>query len=126
MRRSNLLLTSVIAILVLAACGGAATPANPPAAGGATSAPAAGGATSAPAAGGGQAVTIQFLTIDDPDMLLATKADIDAWKQSDPKYANVTVNVNTVPFAQLFPKIESAVASGADLDLFLADGPDIK
>ncbi len=71
-------------------------------------------------------MTIQFLTIDDQDMLNATNAVIEAWKKSDPKYANVTVNIEAVPFAELFPKIETAVASGAVLDLFLADGPDIK
>jgi ABC-type glycerol-3-phosphate transport system substrate-binding protein len=118
-----------VAVLLLAACGGSATPSTPtsaPAASEATAAPATGGeATAAPAASG-EAVTIQFLTIDDQDMLNATNAVIEAWKKSDPKYANVTVNIEAVPFAELFPKIETAVASGAVLDLFLADGPDIK
>lgn len=49
-----------------------------------------------------------------------------AFNKSDPKYANVKINFEAVPFAQLFPKIETAVASKANLDLFLADGPDIK
>jgi ABC-type glycerol-3-phosphate transport system substrate-binding protein len=119
----------LVAALVLSACGGATAPAAAPTAAPAaaepTAAPAAAEPTAAPAAAG-EAVTINFLTLDDQDMLIATNAVIDAWKQSDPKFANVTVNIETVPFAELFPKIETAVASGAVLDLFLADGPDIK
>jgi multiple sugar transport system substrate-binding protein len=38
----------------------------------------------------------------------------------------VTINYTAVPFEQLFPTIETAVAAGADMDLFLADGPDVK
>jgi ABC-type glycerol-3-phosphate transport system substrate-binding protein len=72
------------------------------------------------------AATIQFLTIDDEDMLIATEQMIEAFKASDPQYANVTVEVQSVPFEQLFPTIETAVAAGAELDVFLADGPDIK
>ncbi|MBA2596579.1 MAG: extracellular solute-binding protein [Chloroflexia bacterium] len=74
----------------------------------------------------GEAVTIQFLTIDDEDMLLATEQMIAAFQASDPQYANVSIEVQSVPFEQLFPTIETAVAAGAELDVFLADGPDIK
>ena len=74
----------------------------------------------------GEAITLKFLTLDDPDQLLATQDMIDAWKASDPMWANVTVEVEAVPFAELFPKIEASVAAGADFDAFLADGPDIK
>ncbi len=106
---------AMIAALLLASCGG--TPAAPS------------GGGEAPAeqpAGGGEAVTLNFLTLDGDDMIAATNAVIDAWKKSDPKYANVTVNIQAVPFADIFPAIETAVASGAELDLFLADGPDMK
>jgi ABC-type glycerol-3-phosphate transport system substrate-binding protein len=72
------------------------------------------------------AVTIQFLGIDDEDHLIAIEKMIEAFKASDPQYANVTVEVQAVPFEQLFPTIETAVAAGAELDVFLADGPDIK
>ncbi len=89
-----------------------------------TAAPA---ATSASAGGApGAAVTINFITIDDPDLLLAQQAVAQAFSKSDPKYANVTINFQSVPFEQLFPKIESAVASGANIDMFLADAPDVK
>jgi multiple sugar transport system substrate-binding protein len=73
-----------------------------------------------------EAITLKFLTLNDPDQLLATDDMIAAWKASDPKWANVDVQVDSVPFAELFPKIEASVAAGADFDAFLADGPDIK
>ena len=50
----------------------------------------------------------------------------EAFRQSDPQYANVTIEFTAVPFEQLFPTIETAVAAGAEMDLFAADGPDIK
>ena len=73
-----------------------------------------------------EAISLNFLTLNDPDQLLAIDDMITAWKQSDPKWANVDVQVDSVPFSQLFPKIEASVAAGADFDAFLADGPDIK
>jgi fructooligosaccharide transport system substrate-binding protein len=74
----------------------------------------------------GEAVTIQFLTIDTEEQLIALERMTEAFRNSDPQYANVEINFRAVPFAQLFPQIESAVAAGADMDMFLADGPDIK
>lgn len=74
----------------------------------------------------GEPVTIQFLTDDEPDLLLAMQKMAEAFAKSDPKYANVTIQFQAVPFEQLFPSIETAVAAGAEMDLFLADGPDIK
>jgi fructooligosaccharide transport system substrate-binding protein len=116
MRRNGITML-VIALLLLAAYGGPATSSASP-----TTAeqPAAAPALAQDAA------TIQFLTIDDEDMLIATEQMIEAFKASDPQYANVTVEVQSVPFEQLFPTIETAVAAGAELDVFLADGPDIK
>ena len=116
MRRNGITML-VIALLLLAAYGGPATSSASPTT---PEQPAA-----APALAQ-DAVTIQFLTIDDEDMLIATQQMIEAFKASDPKYANVTVEVQSVPFEQLFPTIETAVAAGAELDVFLADGPDIK
>jgi len=116
MRRNGITML-VIALLLLAAYGGPATSSASP-----TTAeqPAAAPALAQDAA------TIQFLTIDDEDMLIATQQMIEAFKASDPKYANVNVEIQSVPFEQLFPTIETAVAAGAELDVFLADGPDIK
>jgi fructooligosaccharide transport system substrate-binding protein len=75
----------------------------------------------------GEAVTLQFLTISNADeQLIAFDQMTKAFQQSDPKYANVNIQFTAVPFEQLFPTIETAVAAGAEMDLFLADGPDIK
>ena len=125
MKKQSLVSVAISALFFLAACGNTTPATNPTTApaGAATQAPAAPTTASAPA---GEAVTINFLTLDDPDILAGTEATIVAWKQSDPKYANVDVKIQAVPFAQIFPTIETAVASGAALDLFLADGPDMK
>lgn len=74
----------------------------------------------------GQAVTLQFLTIDDKDQLLAFEEMTRMFQKSNPKYANVQIKFRAVPFEQLFPTIEQAVATKAELDLFLADAPDLK
>ncbi len=79
-----------------------------------------------PAAGAGEATTLNFFTLDDPNQLLAIDEMVAAWKASDPRWADVDVQVRSVPFQQLFPTIEASVAGGADFDAFLADGPDIK
>jgi len=71
-------------------------------------------------------ISLNFLTLADEEQLLALETMIAAWKASDPKWANVEVQVDSVPFSQLFPKIEASVAAGADFDAFLADGPDMK
>jgi len=71
-------------------------------------------------------ISLNFLTLNDEEQLLALEQMIAAWKTSDPKWANVDVTVDSVPFNQLFPKIEASVAAGADFDAFLADGPDMK
>lgn len=118
MKRNGMMLL-VIAALLLAAYGGRA----PAQASGTTGvdSPAA-----APSNAQGDAVTVQFLTLNDPDQLIALEAMAEAFKLSDPQYANVTIQYQAVPFEQLFPTIETAVAAGAEMDLFLADGPDIK
>ena len=58
--------------------------------------------------------------------MIALEKMAEAFRQSDPQYANVTIEFTAVPFEQLFPTIETAVAAGAEMDLFAADGPDIK
>jgi fructooligosaccharide transport system substrate-binding protein len=130
-RAAVIMLLVLVAMLVVACPGGQAepTPAPAPAEPAAPApaepeAPAEEPAAEEPAAG--EAVTIRFLTLDDPDQLLALEAMVEGFRQSDPQYSNVTVNFQTVPFAQLFPLIEASVAAGADFDMFLADGPDIK
>jgi fructooligosaccharide transport system substrate-binding protein len=117
MRRNGITML-VIVLLLLAAYGGPATSSASPT----TDEKLA----TEPALAQGEAVTIQFLTDDEPDLLLAMQQMATAFAKSDPQYANVTIQFQAVPFEQLFPSIESAVASGAEMDMFLADGPDIK
>jgi fructooligosaccharide transport system substrate-binding protein len=71
-------------------------------------------------------ITIRFLTWEEDEPLLAFEAMAEAFRQSDPQYANVNIQFTAVPFDQLFPTIETAVAAGAEMDMFAADGPDIK
>jgi fructooligosaccharide transport system substrate-binding protein len=129
---------ALIAVLILTACGGAA-PAAPTAAPAEPAAPTAAPAepaapTAAPAAEptaapapSAEPIVINFVMCCTDADVEPYQAVIDAWKASgDPLAENVTVNLEVTGFAELFPKIETAVAAGAVLDLFMADGPDIK
>ena len=118
MRRNGLMLL-VVAALLLAAWGGRAPVEASPVGEIDNSAV-------APVLAQGEAATIQFLTWQDEDSLIALQKMAEAFVASDPQYANVTIEFTAVPFAQLFPTIETAVAAGAEMDLFVADGPDIK
>jgi ABC-type glycerol-3-phosphate transport system substrate-binding protein len=135
----------LIATLILTACGGttpAAVPTSAPAAAEPTAAPAAAEPTAAPAAAeptaapaaaeptaapaAAEPITINFVMCCVQDDTIAFNKVIEAWHKAEPQYDHVTINLELTPFAELFPKIETAVASGAVLDLFQADGPDIK
>jgi ABC-type glycerol-3-phosphate transport system substrate-binding protein len=113
--RQPLVALLVLLALLLAACGEATDQ-------GETGAP----ATDGGGDGDGEGITLNFVTLDDPNQLTALAEMSEAFAASDPQWANVTVNFDSVPFEQLFPKIEASVAAGADFDAFLADGPDIK
>src|SRR5690606_21040074 len=128
LRWAVLLGAVILVAFALAACAQQAPPAQPTAASEEPAAPAESSGESGGESGGqtGQAITLKFLTLDDPDQLLALNAMAQAFKQSDPKWANVTINFAAVPCEPLFPGIEAAVAAGADFEAFLADGPGIK
>ena len=117
MRRNGITML-VVAVLLLAAYGGrapaAASPTRPTA------------TTEAPVTGPGRGHGPVSDVDDDDELLIALDKMAEAFQQSDPQYANVTIQFTAVPFEQLFPTIETAVAAGAEMDLFLADGPDIK
>ena len=77
--------------------------------------------------GGQEAVTLKFLAITDDDQLNAWTEILEAFQKiEDGKWSYVELEFETVPFRELFPKIETSVASGATFDLFQADGPDMK
>jgi fructooligosaccharide transport system substrate-binding protein len=116
MRRNGITML-VIALLLLGAYGGPTTSSASPT------------TAEQPAAApvlAQDAVTVNFLTWNDEDSLIALEKMAEAFTQSDPQYANVNIQFNAVPFEQLFPAIETAVATGAEMDLFAADGPDMK
>ncbi len=117
MKRNGLMLL-VAAALLLAAWGGRAPVQASP-----TLDP---GIAAEPALAQGEPVTVQFLTWQDEDSLIALEKMAAAFVASDPQYANVSIEFTAVPFEQLFPTIETAVAAGAEMDLFAADGPDMK
>lgn len=72
-------------------------------------------------------VTLRFLAVTDDDQLNAWREILADFQQlDDGKYSYVELEVETVPFRELFPKIESSVAVGLPWDLFQADGPDMK
>ena len=72
-------------------------------------------------------VTLRFLAITDDDQLNAWREILASFQQiEDGKWSYVELEFETVPFRELFPKIESSVAVGLPWDLFQADGPDMK
>ena len=73
-----------------------------------------------------EAITLKFVICCAPEDAVVYDEIFEAWKAAEPQYANVTIELDVTPFEQLFPKIETSVAAGADFDLFEADGPDIK
>src|SRR5215204_6223060 len=117
MRRNGITML-VIAVLLLAAWGGL-VPAR------ASSTTEVETTTAEPALAQDE-ITIRFLTWEEDEPLLSFEAMAESFRQSDPQYANVNIQFTAVPFDQLFPTIETAVAAGAEMDMFAADGPDIK
>ena len=103
------ILLVLLSAMALAACGGAADT---------------GGSSEEIA--DGEALTLKFVICCGPEDAVVYNEVFDAWRAAEPKYANVTIDLDVTPFSELFPKIEASVASGADFDLFQADGPDIK
>ncbi|MCB0153791.1 MAG: extracellular solute-binding protein [Anaerolineae bacterium] len=113
----------MIALLLLAACG--AQPAAPaPAEAPAEQADTGGDAASSESTG---PVTLRFLALADDSQLNAWKEMLVEFKKiDDGKWSHVDLEFETVPFRELFPKIEASVAAGLAWDLFQADGPDMK
>lgn len=72
-------------------------------------------------------VTLKFLAVQDPNQPDAWKEILAEFKKIDGgKWSYVDIQMEAVPFAQLFPKIEASVAAGLPWDFFQADGPDMK
>ena len=72
-------------------------------------------------------VVLRFLTIQDQAQINAWKEILEEFKKIDGgKWSYVDIEFESVPFRELFPKIEASVAAGLPWDLVQADGPDMK
>ena len=72
-------------------------------------------------------VTLTFLKINDPLEAQAFEEIVAAFQQSEGgKWAYVDVQYDTRPYSELFTSIETAVATGAPVDIIQADGTDVQ
>lgn len=72
-------------------------------------------------------VVLKFLKMADELEAQALVEAVAAFQKIEGgKYSYVSVEVDAKPFAELFPAIEKAVATGSDVDIVQADGPDVK
>jgi multiple sugar transport system substrate-binding protein len=116
---------AVLGSFVLAACATAPTPSPAPAQ--PTTAPAAPTQAAQPTTAAKAPVTLTFIKIADELEAKAFAEMLDEFHKLDGgKWSNVTIEYNAKPFAELFPAIENSVATGQNVDLIQADGPDVK
>src|SRR5437667_6970322 len=72
-------------------------------------------------------VVLKLLAITDDAQINAWKEILEEFHKFDGgKWSYVEIAFETVPFQDLFPKIESAVAAGSDMAMVQSDGPDMK
>jgi multiple sugar transport system substrate-binding protein len=72
-------------------------------------------------------VTLKFIKIADELEAKAFVEIVAAFQKIDGgKWSHVNVEFDSKPFAELFPAIQRAVATGGSGDLFQADGPNVK
>jgi fructooligosaccharide transport system substrate-binding protein len=118
----------VMGSLVLAACQSAAPAAEPAAP--APEQPAAAepaAETTDPGTADRAPVTLTFIKIADELEAQAHEEILAQFHQiEDGRWSHVTIQFDAKPFAELFRAIETAVATGAGVDLIQADGPDVK
>ena len=88
---------------------------------------AAGGAQGSPSGSGQKPVTIRVIKIDDPLEAKAFAEMVEEFHRiENGKYAHINVEFDVKPFAELFPSITKAVATKADIDIAMVDGPNMK
>ncbi|MFA5529018.1 MAG: extracellular solute-binding protein [Peptostreptococcales bacterium] len=86
-----------------------------------------GGSDTKSAEKGPKPVTIRVLKIDDPLEAMAFRDIVAEFHTiENGKYAHVNVEFDVKPFAELFPAITRAVATKADVDIAMVDGPDVR
>ena len=115
----------ILLSMILAACTPAAE--APAAEAPAAEAPAAEAPAAEAPAAAKEPVVLKFLKITDELEAQALVEAVAAFQKSEGgKWSYVSVEVDAKPFAELFPAIEKAVATGSDIDIVQADGPDVK
>jgi multiple sugar transport system substrate-binding protein len=112
---------AVGAIMLLAACGGGASPSpsTSQAASPASSA-AASAASPSPVAYSGPPVTIEYSIWGDPQEITSQKKIVDAFHKVEP---NITVKVTVSDWDAYWDKLQTGLAGGAAPDVFAMDGP---
>ena len=72
-------------------------------------------------------VTLKFLKIADELEAKAFDEMVQAWHKVDGgKWSQVCVEYDAKPFMELFPAILKSVATGSEIDVIQADGPNVK
>ncbi len=72
-------------------------------------------------------VVLRFLKISDPLEAQAFEEMVAEFQTiEDGKWSHVSIEYDAKPFAELFPAISKAVATGSSVDIVQADGPDVK
>ena len=72
-------------------------------------------------------VTLKFLKIADELEAKAFDEMVQAWHQVDGgKWSYVSIEYDAKPFMELFPAIQKSVATGSEIDVIQADGPNVK
>lgn len=72
-------------------------------------------------------IVLKIVAMNDEDQINAWMEQMEVFQKLDGgKWSHVSLEVDAVPFRELFPKIETSVAVGADFDVLQADGPDMK
>jgi len=72
-------------------------------------------------------VVLKMISIADELEAKARAEMMDEFHQIDGgKWSYVTVEYDAKPWAELFPSIERSVATGTEVDIIQADGPDVK
>lgn len=112
--------TLVLLSVVLGACGGGAE--TEP-----TEEASTGDTTGGEDTGEKEPVVLTFIKIADELEAKAFDEMVAAFQQiEDGRWSHVSIEYDAKPFAELFPSIETSVATGAKVDLIQADGPDVK
>jgi multiple sugar transport system substrate-binding protein len=122
-RARFLALSAAIAVLLLAACGGGASPTPAPASPTATptgSAPAESPVASPAGGYTGPKATISYAIWGDPAELKSQQAVVDAFHAANPK---ITVEVTVSDWDAYWDKVQTGLAGGAAVDVFAMDGP---